>query len=140
MLYDAIITASDCSLVLVSGTGNMQAQEQERKPGKLSGILFWFRLISFTLLVIVIFFSAFFFITSSTNSANTFWGAVFAVLAVILAAIQIIPIVFAPKSEPATLIQHFHLSSSSPGSAGNDAAQHPDRKSTRLTSSHLVTS
>jgi len=103
----------------------MQAQEQERKPGKLSGILFWFRLIGFTLLVIAIFFSAFFFIRSSTNSANTYWGAVFAVLAVIIAAIQIIPIVFAPKSEPATLIQHFHLSSSSPGSVGNDAAEHP---------------
>lgn len=80
----------------------MHAQEQERKPGKLSGILYRFRFLGFTLIVIAIFFIAFFFIKSSTNSAYTFWGAVLTVLTVFLTAIQIIPIVFAHK----TVIKH----------------------------------
>lgn len=101
----------------------MGAQEQERKPGKLSGILYRFRPVGFTLIMIAIFFSAFFFIKSSTNSANTFWGAVFLVLAVILAVIQIIPIVFAHKSEPATVFQYFDLSSSSVESASKNSAK-----------------
>jgi hypothetical protein len=101
----------------------MQTQKQEQKSGKLSRILLWLRIVGITLVAILVFFSAFFFIRSSTSSANAFWGAVFAVLAVLLALIQIIPIVLAHTSESATVIQHFHLLSASTDQTQKDATE-----------------
>jgi hypothetical protein len=94
-------------------------QTQEQKPGNpqqaAAKKVSWLRITFLALTILVVLILGFLLIQNSADSSSTLLNATLLVISILIGTGQLIPIFFPSKSEPQTIIQHFHAPADAQG-------------------------